>query len=313
MYHTLDKKMEHSFNDNIYKYKYIKYKQKYLNLLDNKNNQSGGSPPYFGNNIHIFIIANITDENILREIRHTAHILSPKSHTDPHFSLLELHINYDDPHFQKLHERGDNLLKDKYLGDNIKKIFNNYLNGIRYIENAETPYGYVGMTDTKFFAKFYEIYPKKVILKYNDLLMQVLNLFATKLGIVENIVKGDSNNPMYHIFGYNSYDGFKSLFALTQFYAVSENVHPHISIVSSKDIQRTNKNLYDLIDHNEKALEILLSILRTHDTKKHSYLREIIPKKSIKQLTISIKSEKDDPNSSHKKKQFQQLKLRLKY
>ena len=302
--------MEQSFDENNYIYKYRKYKLKYLDLL---NNQSGGSPPYFKNNMHIFIIANITDNHILREIRHMANILAPKSHIDPHFSLLELHINYDDPHFQKLYERGDSLLKDRYISDNIKKIFNSYLRNISYNENIENPFGYVGMTDTKFFAKFYEIYPSSAILKYDDILMKVLNIFTTKLGIVENIVRGESNNSMYHVFGYNSYDGFKSLFALTQFYAVSENVHPHISIISSKDIQRSNQQLYELINNNEKALEILLSILQTHRKRERDYLQKIIPKRSIKRLTISIKSERDDPNSSHKKKQFQQLKLKLNY
>lgn len=321
--------------DESYEYKYHKYKQKYINLCSSLFPQSGvvmsrsaetlsgGSPLYFENELHMYIIANITDKKIYDILERLSQTLAPNSKIDPHITLMELHINADDPHFIK-HSKylfsdscaSDSVRRatlrlsggtssprkcDSEIAGKIKLMYEAFLSNVVYVEDHDRLYDYVGLSITKYFSKFYTIKSLEKIFSHEMILQKLFKAIAKKLGIFTDIVKSPekSKTDGYNVFGYFEDKTFHDLFAITDFYVSQENIHPHITITSSEIIRSKNPQLYEHLGEPQQSTKLLTSLIMSNkrnisDIKK---LRKIIPKHSIKQITLSPRFASNNSNT----------------
>jgi hypothetical protein len=253
----------------------------------------------------MYIIANITDKKIYDILERLSHILAPKSKIDPHITLMELHINADDPHFVK---HAKYLFSDSKIAGKIKLMYEAFLSNIIYVEDYDRLYDYVGLSITKYFSKFYTIKSLKKIFSHEMILQKLFKAIAKKLNIFTDIVKSPEKSKIdgYNVFGYFEDKTFHDLFAITDFYVSQENIHPHITITSSEIIRSKNPQLYEHLGELQQSTKLLTSLIMSNkrnlnDIKK---LCKIIPKHSIKQITVSPRFASNDPNARHDHNMF---------
>jgi len=123
-----------------------------MQSIKNNNIQIGGAGSFFKNNTKFFIMANVSNQNILTEIDKRRKLLllgNSPVHNDVHLTLLQFNINQDHPDAEFFYDPVfHRRIWDFYDG----AIRQNNLT-LKYIRGF---YDLLGLSEKKFFAKIYQ-------------------------------------------------------------------------------------------------------------------------------------------------------------
>jgi hypothetical protein len=237
--------------------KYLKYKEKYLELK-NKLNLSGGAFPFqFGVSTKFTIMAKLGGDTLLRvNERRVALGLPPK--LDLHITLWEIHVNLQNPDSEIFYDpRVIQLIIDSY-NRNLKGT------GVNLISNVPSPgigglwdlYGFGNDILNKNWARIYEVGPAFVanVQKFRADIYRSLSTLIP--GGIQSIGTQSRGTPALPAKGAKpakpaDMDNFViyqsrgiDLYAIhTPHYTGVQNWRPHISIFQIKELHTINPAL----------------------------------------------------------------------
>jgi hypothetical protein len=253
---------------------YYKYRSLYLN--------GGGTVGLFNNTTKFYLMANITDKYIYDRLDERRDILlnghqSTKSML--HVTLLQLDINQGNPNsFIFYNETFHNALRKFYNSSLVKHKVS--------LTSKLGEYDILGKSDNKFFVKVYKPDQPLVITKFRMMFYKYLESLFGKPIIKTKL---DSSGNVFYLFYYPN-DSLRPLFAVPEFNYGKGKWTPHISIVSTKDLQRHNVPLYNkYMDQPTVQAKIKLLFDKIHKAK-FNPIGTIRFDKHVSGLTVSLRN-----------------------
>lgn len=265
-------------NNNMYEVyyeKYIKYKNKYLQLKQLQ--LMGGAQSYFPNDCTFYIMASINKKsqiqnNFSNRIQRFTKTIPSGSNL--HITLLTLHLNKNHPNFNIFYSTN-------FLNDAVKLYKNIFQN--EYLESKTGNYDSFGKSqsffnitpsnlaqikknkESKFFVRKYKLPNGKenLITEFRTNFYKLLN---AHLNILTNsnqkfVIKKIPNNPQ-NIAIEVSYNNIP-LYAVTTHYFGKGVWEPHISLFSNIDFYNNNQALYsqfqNMLSQNQMNENILMT------------------------------------------------------
>jgi len=289
-----------------YQSKYLKYKNKYTDLLK-KINQVGGAFPFlFGNCEILYIMAKIEGPTLDRiNERRIAFNLSSKS--DLHITLLQLYVN-------NKHSNYSIFNSDEFKYTIIKSYQKNIIANNIQLESTEiSPSGnkrglweFLGRDPNKFWARVYILNPthKQFISQFRR---DIYNFINTQLGqpISKTEKRGiGADQEDFEIYSYND----QELYAINkQFYFGIDNWKPHISVLTISELEQSqDQSISNISDPNSvmfkfsqsKSDDQKIDVLRKESSIRGSIqpISNIDLNKDIKQIKFSINNPKTKTN-----------------
>jgi hypothetical protein len=225
--------------------KYLKYKQKYLEL---KNNMTGGAFPFkFGYGTTFYIMAKITGETLDR-VKERRKKLFDKNllnvgvniDSELHITLLQLHINLEHPNHKIFYDlEFINIIKESYR-KNIKDS-NVSLSSVKTDAMGNVLGGkwdFFGMNDfsKKYWARVYDL-PEKYQKNMKDFRIEIYNFLNIRYGIkrLKREFRGKGTDiTEFEIYG--TPDGNELYAIVVDHYLGVSKWKPHISVVRMNEI-----------------------------------------------------------------------------
>lgn len=235
-------------NNSSFKYKYLKYKSKYLDLM----NMKGGANA-FSNGKNFNILYFINDEQTVKAVSERRATLfndasitydRPDEDLRLHITLLNFQINLNNSMIES-------AVKDKSFRDEIRRLFNKYLDGEIL---THTRNGY--KTLSGFYGKEYQLVNPQKITEFR---MAVYNYISFWTADPWTQRKGSSSDfkptkiEKKNGFVYLSYHGEETI-AIPEYSWGRGNWLPHISMFQYRNdryrllsLYHQNRTLYDSI------------------------------------------------------------------
>jgi len=289
-----------------YQTKYLKYKNKYSNLVK-KINQVGGAFPFiYGDCEILYIMAKIEGDTLDRiNERRTAFGLQPKG--DLHISLLQLYINNKHPNYSifESKEFKDTLVasyKNNIIANNIQLQSKE----ISVSGNKRGLWEFLGRDPHKFWARVYILNSdhKQYISQFRR---NIYNFINQQLGqsVSKTEQKGiGSDQEDFEIYSYNG----QELYAINKkFYFGIDNWKPHISVLTISELEQSqdksisqkddpNSVMYKFSHSNSDDRKIDVLRLEVSKRNKTNPISNIDLNKDIKQIKFSLNNPKTKTN-----------------
>jgi len=210
---------------------YYKYKNEYINLK--KNLTQRGGAPFFNNNTTFYVLANITNQNLVQAIEQRWNILLGQNKKPfnnlPHITILQLEINKANPN--------SNIFWNPTFHNVIRATYTNTLasaNGL----NLTSPMGGYSILGTtpKYFVREYIADDTNKISTFR---IQVYKYIEQQLGQPTKSQRLH-NNVNYIIYSY----GGNELYAVPEYYHGKGVWVAHLSLANEFDIKNNNAQLF---------------------------------------------------------------------
>ena len=268
----------------IYKYKYLKYKHKYLNI---KNvNMKGGFN--FINTTKFYILVKITNQYISDRLDERRKILLKGNlplQTVLHLTLIQMELNQDNPDVK--------ILEEKSFFDTVKNAYINSLKKNNVILSSQFgQYDLLGSGNNQFFVKAYDSDQPLEISNFRTAIYQYIQ---SKLGPA-NITKKKINNIEYYVFSYKN----NELFTVPEFYYGKGKWVPHVSILNTGDIQKYNPELYNSYLQQQTKNQKLLKLFTPIVEAQFKPIGKINMNTDTKELVMSFKNAKSKIDKDYK-------------
>ena len=236
--------------DTVYKNKYLKYKNKYLE--SQKIQQIGGAFPFkFGDGNILYIMAKI-DGTTLDRINERRIAFSLPNNDDLHISLLQLYLNNKHPLYSAifLNDEFKKVIKTSYK-NNISKN-NVILQSVDRI-SKKGKWEFLGILPNIYWARVYDFVGYENYIK--QFRLDIYNYIISKAGLLNRTIEKRSNsqNPadVDDFVIYKTQDG-NELYAIHKnFYFGVDNWKPHVSVISIPELEKSgDKSISDKSNQN---------------------------------------------------------------
>jgi len=247
----------------------------------NYNKQNGGAGLFFKNNTKFFIMANVSNSNIISEIDNRRKLLllgNKPVHSDVHFTLLQFNINQDHPNAKFFYDPVFHRKIWDFYDDSIRK---NKLT-LKYIRGL---YDLLGLGEKKFFAKIYQPNQPELITEFRKAIYKYI---GSELGKYK-IRKKKNGKDMFYVFSLKGMD----LISVPEFYFGIGVWTPHISVVNLKDVAKYNQKLYKKYEGYKTKRNKLNTLLQPILKAKFDPIGDINMEQDVNFLRVSLQNSEE--------------------